>query len=172
MSCECGCGMQPNLALQTKRAKGWIKGQPLRYIFNHHKRGGKPSGKPLFNKILNRWFVFDRRRQQIRWGHIVYMDHLGGEELPEGSIVHHWNGDSTDDSITNLILCRSQEEHMRFHARPVYLMYGSELYHFDSMKSASQYTGIPYDTIRNWVWRTKKSSADKRRASYTKEGIA
>lgn len=33
--CECGCGGQTPLASQTHRAKGWIKGQPIRFIKGH-----------------------------------------------------------------------------------------------------------------------------------------
>jgi len=34
--CECGCGNPPPLAPQTDKKRGWVKGQPIRFILNHH----------------------------------------------------------------------------------------------------------------------------------------
>ena len=33
--CECGCGHHTKLAPQTRTARGWIKGQPKRFLGNH-----------------------------------------------------------------------------------------------------------------------------------------
>lgn len=38
MYCECGCGQETPLARQTAKSKGWIRGQPLRFINGHNKR--------------------------------------------------------------------------------------------------------------------------------------
>lgn len=45
--CECGCGQQTRLTPRTNRSKGWVKGQPLRYV-RHHKRD-KPG--PLVPRL-------------------------------------------------------------------------------------------------------------------------
>jgi hypothetical protein len=34
--CQCGCGGLTTIAQYTKQKYGWIKGEPLRYIHNHH----------------------------------------------------------------------------------------------------------------------------------------
>lgn len=44
--CECGCGQPTNLAKQTDRAKGRVKGQPYRFLKNHHVRL-RPKWQPL-----------------------------------------------------------------------------------------------------------------------------
>lgn len=36
--CECGCGKAAPIASKTNTAKGIVKGQPLRYLYNHHRR--------------------------------------------------------------------------------------------------------------------------------------
>lgn len=36
MICKCGCGQTPPLATKTHRSRGWIKGQPLRFIHGHN----------------------------------------------------------------------------------------------------------------------------------------
>jgi hypothetical protein len=33
--CECGCGLPTKLAPYSVAKKGWVKGQPLRYLANH-----------------------------------------------------------------------------------------------------------------------------------------
>ena len=40
---------------------------------------------------------------------------LMGAPLPEGSVVHHRNGDPTDNSPGNLMLFASQEDHVKWH---------------------------------------------------------
>lgn len=37
--CECGCGKQTRIAPRTHSYKGWTKGQPLRFLPGHHRRG-------------------------------------------------------------------------------------------------------------------------------------
>src|SRR5712691_2773604 len=34
--CECGCGLAAPIATQTMRRRGWIKGQPVRFIRGHN----------------------------------------------------------------------------------------------------------------------------------------
>lgn len=33
--CECGCGLPAPLAKRTEKRKGWIQGEPIRFIKNH-----------------------------------------------------------------------------------------------------------------------------------------
>lgn len=40
-----------------------------------------------------------------------------GKELPRKAIVHHVNGDSTDNRNTNLVVCPTQEYHVLLHVR-------------------------------------------------------
>lgn len=39
--CECGCGEPAPLAKQTDRKRGHVKGEPLRFVMNHHRRGAR-----------------------------------------------------------------------------------------------------------------------------------
>lgn len=41
--CECGCGERTRLAPHTSRADGWVRGEPLRFIRNHHRRSPRPE---------------------------------------------------------------------------------------------------------------------------------
>lgn len=40
--CECGCGQPAPIAKQTVSAKGYAKGQPLRFVIGHHNRVRQP----------------------------------------------------------------------------------------------------------------------------------
>jgi Recombination endonuclease VII len=37
--CQCGCGEPAPIAQQTRRAQGWVKGEPRPYVKGHHRRG-------------------------------------------------------------------------------------------------------------------------------------
>lgn len=36
--CHCGCGQKTKLAPKTMTKRGWVKGQPMRYLHNHHSK--------------------------------------------------------------------------------------------------------------------------------------
>ncbi len=38
MSCECGCGQQTKVATQSSTRRGWVNGQPVRFLPYHHVR--------------------------------------------------------------------------------------------------------------------------------------
>jgi 5-methylcytosine-specific restriction endonuclease McrA len=38
--CACGCGMKTNIAKQSEKKRGWVKGQPKKYISGHNPKGG------------------------------------------------------------------------------------------------------------------------------------
>jgi len=38
--CACGCGQRAPIATETNRPKGYVKGQPVRYVRGHHVRVG------------------------------------------------------------------------------------------------------------------------------------
>jgi hypothetical protein len=55
--CECGCGEATTIATRTARDRGWVKGQPLRFVRFHHLRVLEPHAGPY--KDL-RWREEDR----------------------------------------------------------------------------------------------------------------
>lgn len=39
MLCLCGCGQETKLASRSQKSKGWVKGEPLKYIYGHNNKG-------------------------------------------------------------------------------------------------------------------------------------
>lgn len=52
--CDCGCGLPAPLATRTEARKGWIKGQPIRFVHPHS------LGAPRLEWGQHLWTVEDR----------------------------------------------------------------------------------------------------------------
>lgn len=46
--CQCGCGGQVAIAKRTNKALGHVRGQPVRFIPGHHRRGAYPPLRERF----------------------------------------------------------------------------------------------------------------------------
>lgn len=52
--CECGCGQSAPIASKTRKERGQIRGQPVRYKVGHAMRGkGKPFSAETMTRILD-----------------------------------------------------------------------------------------------------------------------
>lgn len=59
--CECGCGQTTRVATINDRNKGWIKGQPIRFVNGHQLRSSK-RGK-------DHWNWKGGRQKSVPWLH-------------------------------------------------------------------------------------------------------
>jgi hypothetical protein len=59
-----------------------------------------------------RWVVADRHARRHYYARAVMEAHLR-RELTPSEVVHHINGDATDDRVENLRLFASNAEHMK-----------------------------------------------------------
>ena len=46
--CDCGCGEPTRPAPRTSRERGWVKGQPIRFINGHHGRLEVPLSEDFY----------------------------------------------------------------------------------------------------------------------------
>ena len=55
--CFCGCGEDAPVAPANNAAKGWVRGEPLRYVNGHQQRGRRRpgGGRPRKNGADKRW---------------------------------------------------------------------------------------------------------------------
>lgn len=49
--------------------------------------------------------------------HILVMEKMLGRQLHKGEVVHHCNGDTSDNRPYNLMLFASQSEHLKYHQK-------------------------------------------------------
>jgi hypothetical protein len=75
--CECGCGQPVPFAKKTDAAKGYIKGQPLRFVQGHGLRGHSPRlpAKPFQEWIEQRIEFYEKQFE------------FGGEKLAHSGAV-------------------------------------------------------------------------------------
>lgn len=79
-NCECGCGRRTPLARQTNTGRGWVKGQPIRFIKGHSGHKYR-SGDRL---IEQRWSIEDRGHATPCWIWLLHKDQTGYGKLMAG----------------------------------------------------------------------------------------
>lgn len=79
MKCECGCGNETNLAPTTRPSRGWVKGEPLRFILGHRARVPHPIAELLWPRI-------DVREPDECWLWTGHRGHYGYGRIHRGSV--------------------------------------------------------------------------------------
>lgn len=127
--CECGCGLPAPVATRNWNKRGIKKGQYLRFICGHHRRGKEQSKEEKIKRVKS-WGIHDcsispylpgnkvvrYNPQQKRWycchktnsrkphARMVYEHYFG--KIPEDYVIHHKSGTADkleDDSPSNLL---------------------------------------------------------------------
>lgn len=103
--CECGCGERTTLIPYDDPNRGYVKGQPHRFVLNHHQRAPIPAddpnpsglcmcgcGKPTMVSTAThreRGWVRGKPRKYIT-GHHGRMNRTGWDVVPSGCWI--WRG--------------------------------------------------------------------------------
>lgn len=116
--CECGCGQRTTVASETHSKFGWVKGQPLRFV-RGHSRKGRTAGNPLISSEGYRIIpVAGREGRVVMVGeHVLLAERATGRRLPPSAQVHHLNEDPADNRPSNLVVCQDAAYHKLLHVR-------------------------------------------------------
>lgn len=100
--CWCGCGEKTNLAPSTNRTRGWVAGEPVRYLHGHYAReaGGGGKGWPTRyvvaangcwrwagTKFSNGYGFFFKDGKRTLAHRAMYELHVG--PIPRGMQIDH-----------------------------------------------------------------------------------
>jgi len=119
--CECGCGGLTNLAPDTNKKRGWVKGQPRRFIYGHHvaKRDKHPSWRGGVTKNLSVGYPGTRlpdhpnaRANGYVLSHVLAASKALGKPVPPNAVVHHHT-----HTPEQLVICENQGYHQLLHRR-------------------------------------------------------
>jgi hypothetical protein len=121
----CGCGGTTSKASRALIAQRVEKGHHRQYMQGHSpsttgqfSKGHRPAnynGGLTFHRPTGRWKIVCRDGTRVAYYRAVMEADLRRPLRPE-EVVHHLNGDSTDDRIENLQLLSGQGEHVTLHA--------------------------------------------------------
>ena len=119
MLCECGCGKETKIARQTRTGRGWIKGQPLRFIAHHQMHGLKRWENDSGYILL----YMPEHPSSTKGGcireHVFICEKVLGKYLPIKAQVHHFNEIKSDNRNENLVICEDAFYHQLLHKRTV-----------------------------------------------------
>lgn len=153
--CHCGCGQTTPKAPRAILSRQIEKGQHYRYCRGHaYGYKGGYSTRPReprhlkglsYNSALGRWVIHCRDGSRMYYYRAVMEAHLKRPLLPT-EVVHHINGDSTDDRIENLELVGDDRtHHVKHHAKDSRERIA--LLHVAQTRPAEYYL----DALREWI---------------------
>lgn len=151
--CECGCGEMAPIATTTDRPRGYIKGEPRRFVNGHANRGRAKNGGLSFDKDSRRWKIICRDGTQLWYYRGVMAAHIG-RLLEPHELVHHVNENTSDDRIENLEMT-TRPDHLETH-RPGH----DQQKRADSIRAAhARKTPEERSAIALKSWTTRRAAA-------------
>jgi hypothetical protein len=114
--CHCGCGQKTSISPETNKKRGYIKGEPVRFLHNHG-RGSLSHRWHGGHKIPRKGHLMVLRPCHPRAGsygyvfeHIIIAEKALGKPLPIKTIIHHHTPEQ-------LVICQDQAYHLLLHQR-------------------------------------------------------
>jgi hypothetical protein len=125
--CQCGCGARTRIATHNDKSKGWVKGQPLKFVRFHSaaSTAAVKTARSIGNRQTTshgyvRVMVSKGKRP---YEHVVVAERALGRPLknlgrghPDTEVVHHIDGCKTNNAPSNLLIC-THRYHTELHHR-------------------------------------------------------
>lgn len=110
--CECGCGQAAPIATRTDVKRGYIAGQPRRFIRGHNVERKAVTANP-YRQV---WSPGHPRGASVG-EHIRVAEMALGKPLPRTARVHHVDGNPRNNLPSNLVVCQDETYHRLLHFR-------------------------------------------------------
>ena len=114
--CQCGCGQKTNVAPQKIKSLGMEKGEPYKFVYNHHNRGDNHWLWKGRTERKDAIYITTPDRGRVR-EHILIVEKALGHSIPGGVEIHHVNENPFDNSSGNLVVCQDSAYHKLLHQR-------------------------------------------------------
>ena len=116
-TCRCDCGKElrvssNHLISGSTKSCGCLKIQKTKERMANNRLNYK--GGISFCKTHNRWYIWCQDKTKVPFARAVYEAKIG-IELPDKSVVHHIDLDSSNDKEENLYLFSNHAAHTRYH---------------------------------------------------------
>jgi len=135
--CQCGCGRKTNLATKTCAKFDRKKGEPVRFIWGHHRRNKKHTKESILKMTGENHHMWNGGQKKHNGGyvliynplhptakkypyvleHVLIAEKVLGKYIPPKAIVHHINEDKKDNIPCNLVICEDRAYHNFIHMR-------------------------------------------------------
>lgn len=122
--CDCGCGRKAPIARGTVTKRGWKKGESVRFIRGHNQKGkigplsiNWKNGRTKIKGYVHIYMPEHHRSNPNGYvpEHFLIMENSLGRKIYFPEVVHHIDGDRSNNAIGNLMLFANHIMHLRFH---------------------------------------------------------
>lgn len=132
--CACGCGLPTNRLTRTNKRRGERRGEYSAFLVGHYSRtqkhreicamtdpnrtkhvGSKNGNWRGGQKISKEGYVSIRINGRYVYEHRIVAGQILGRRLLAGEVVHHKNGNTSDNRPENIHVFASHSEHMKLH---------------------------------------------------------